>query len=144
MEGKGHGVAMHDSAVLIKGLYYGFNEHSLFLRVDIDRSFIRDIEDLSFEIGLNVEMGLTVKQTFEASYSVKGNIVKSTFPVEIVFSEVLEVATRFEFLGVKAGDKIGVWITLKTKEMMVGRIPVRGYLMITVPSETFEMEMWYV
>lgn len=144
MEGKGHGVAMHDSVLLIKGLYYGFNERSLFLRVDIDRSFIRDVEDLSFEIGLNVKTGLTVKQTFEASYSVKGNIVRSTFPVEMVFSEVLEVATRFESLGVKAGDKIEVWVSLKIKEMMVGRIPVRGYLMIIVPSDNFEMEMWYI
>jgi hypothetical protein len=54
----------------------------------------------------------------------------------------MEVA--FKSLGVKAGDKINVWSSLKIKEMLVDRIPVRGYLTINMPSENFEMEMWYV
>jgi hypothetical protein len=29
-------------------------------------------------------------------------------------------------------------------DMFVDRIPKRGYISIKVPSETFEMEMWYV
>jgi alpha-amylase/alpha-mannosidase (GH57 family) len=138
IEGKGHGVAMHDSISLIKALYYGFNENFLYLRVDIDRSFIQDIENMSFEIGLNG------KQTFVATHSLDGNVTKSDFPVEIMFSDVLEAAFPFQPLGFNAGDKIGVWISLKKKEMIVGRIPARGYLMITVPSEAFEMEMWYI
>ncbi len=138
LEGKGHGVSMHDSISLIKNLYYGFNESFLYLRVDIDKSFMQEIEDMSFEIGLNV------KKTYKITYETKNSKIKSPFPVEIIFSDVLEVEVPFEPLKVKAGDKIGVWVSLKKKEMIVGRIPGRGYLMITVPSETFEMEMWYI
>jgi len=28
--------------------------------------------------------------------------------------------------------------------MMVDRLPKRGYVSVKVPSESFEMEMWYV
>jgi len=138
IEGKGHGLAMHDAISPIKGLYYGFNEHLLFLRVDIDKSFVQNIDNLS------VEIGLIAPQSFEATYVFKDKSIKGTFPVKMVFSEVLEAAIPFELLGVRGKDKIEVWVTLKIKEMMVGRIPARGYLVIDVPSETFEMEMWYI
>ena len=29
-------------------------------------------------------------------------------------------------------------------EMIIDRMPQRGYLVVTAPSETFEAEMWYV
>ena len=138
LEGKGHGVAMHESVSLIKGCYFGFDEKSLYLRVDIDRSFIQNIADLCFEITI------VGTDTFESVYRVKGRTVESPLPVKIAFSEVLEVQAPLEALGVKADDKVSIGVSVKMKEMVVGRIPARGYLVIKVPSENFEMEMWYV
>jgi hypothetical protein len=138
LEGKGHGVAMHESVSLIKGCYFGFDEKSLYLRVDIDRSFIENMADLCFEITI------VGADTFESVYRVKGRTVESPLPVKIAFSELLEVQASLEALGVKADDKISIGVSVKMKEMVVGRIPARGYLVIKVPSETFEMEMWYV
>jgi len=138
LEGRGHGAAMHDSVLLMKGFYFGFDERSLYMRVDIDKSFIQNINDLSFEITI------AGKSTFESAYHVKRGLIESPLPIKATFSDILEMKVDFESLGVKAGDKINIWSSLKIKEMLVDRIPVRGYLTIKVPSENFEMEMWYV
>ncbi|HEY3275876.1 MAG TPA: glycoside hydrolase family 57 protein [Syntrophorhabdaceae bacterium] len=138
IEGKGHGMAMHEAEAVIKGCYYGFNEKSLFLRVDVSQSFIPDLKDLSFEISL------MTKEVHKLVYRVKGDAVEGSLPVRTAFSEILEMEVPFDAFGAKRGDKITIWISLKIKEMIVDRIPKRGYLSVAVPSENFEMEMWYV
>ena len=138
IEGKGHGMAMHEAQAIIKGCYYGFNERSLFLRVDVGQSFIADMKDVSFEISL------LMKETYKVVYHVKDNVIEGVLPVRIGFSEVLEMEVPFDAFGAKMGDKVTIWVCLKIKEMIVDRIPKRGYLAVPVPSENFEMEMWYV
>ncbi|MBA4418300.1 MAG: glycoside hydrolase [Syntrophus sp. (in: bacteria)] len=139
IEGKGHGTAMHQTVALIKGCFFGFNEKSLFLRIDMDKSFIENIEDLSFEIILTVK-----ETTSKIVYRVKGDVLESTLPVNIAFYDILEIEVPFESLGAQKGDTIAVSSSLKIKEMIVDRVPKRGYLAVRMPSENFEMEMWYV
>jgi hypothetical protein len=138
VEGKGHGAAMHESAALIKGLYYGFNECFLFLRIDLGKAFIADMEDVSFEISL------LLKETHKIVYRVRGEVLESTLPVRAVFSDVLEMEVRFDDLDAKKGDKITLWVSLKINDMVADRVPKRGYLAVCMPSEDFEMENWYV
>jgi len=47
-------------------------------------------------------------------------------------------------LGMKTGERINIWFSLKIKDMLVDRLPKRGYISVNIPSESFEMEMWYV
>ena len=129
---------MHESVSLIKGCYYGFNENNLFLRLDIDKTFINDIEDLSFEIDI------MAKADFKILYHMKDNTIESELSVQGSFSDVLELGIPFSALGLGKKEKINLWLSLKIKDMFVDRIPKRGYLTINVPSETFEAEMWYV
>lgn len=138
LEGKGHGVAMHDSAALLKGCYYGFNENSLFLRVDIDRNFIENMNDVSFEINLVTQSPLKI--IFHAGDASK----ETTLPVSLAYSDILEMECPLNALGIKAGEKINIWLSLKIKDMLVDRIPKRGYISVKTPSDSFEMEMWYV
>jgi alpha-amylase/alpha-mannosidase (GH57 family) len=138
LEGKGAGMAMHEGFPLMKGLYYGFNERSLFLRIDVGKVFISNVEDLSFEIGL------VMKETYKIVYKVKGRVIESPLKVRIAFSDILEVEVPFESLGARKDDRIAIWASLKINEMLVDRTPKRGYLTLNMPSENFEMEMWYV
>jgi alpha-amylase/alpha-mannosidase (GH57 family) len=137
-EGKGHGVAMHDTVALIKGCYYGFNENSLFLRADIDRNFIENMDDVSFEINI------IAHSPFKVIYRVKGAARETSLPVSLAFSDILEMECPLNALEMKTGEKINVWLSLKIKDMLVDRLPKRGYISVKVPSESFEMEMWYV
>lgn len=137
-EGKGHGVAMHDATVLLKGCYYGFNERSLFLRIDVDKRFIPDMKDVSFEITFG---GRTSSKVV---YHVRGARKETSLPVTIVFSDILEMECPMNSLSVKKGEKINIRVSLKIKDMIVDTVPKRGYLSVAVPSESFELEMWYV
>jgi len=138
LEAKGHGVAMHESFSLIKGCHFGFNNNSFFFRVDVDREFLNSTEDLVFEITI------IAKSTFLFSYHLKDGKVKAPLPIKIAFADILEMAVSFDDLKVKTGETINIWAMIKTKNMTISRIPSRGYLTIGVPSENFEMEMWYV
>jgi alpha-amylase/alpha-mannosidase (GH57 family) len=150
IEGRGHGVAMHESASMIKGCHYGFNERSLFLKVDIDRTFVQNPEDVSFDVNA------VGKTSLRMTYNVAGNALEvyakesggpyrqADLPVEGTYEESLEVAIPFDLLGVQRKEKVGVWVSLKLKGLEVDRIPKRGYLTVEMPAETFEMEMWYV
>jgi len=138
LEGKSHGVAVHESVSLMKGLYYGFNEKYLYLRIDIDKRYINGAMGFSFEIHIENS------QSFDICYSVRDNAVDASIPIEIAFVDIMEAQIPFESINAKPGDKIDVWATLKIKDMKVDRIPSRGYLSIITPSKDFEMEMWYV
>ncbi|MCX7966264.1 MAG: glycoside hydrolase family 57 protein [Syntrophorhabdaceae bacterium] len=139
IENKSHGVAIHESITLIKGLYFGFNERFFYLRADLNRSYLNSEDDITYDIQITAP-----QRTFNISYSVKDNIVKADIPIIIAYKDILEASIEVESLGVNAHDKLFLWLTLKIKEMRVDRIPSRGYLSITVPSKNFEMEMWYV
>lgn len=138
LEGKSHGVAVHDATSLMKGMYYGFNEKSLYLRVDIDKKYINGARDFAFEIHIEAS------ESFDIQYNVRDNSLSSGIPVEINFVDILELKIPFESLKIKPDDRIEIWVSLKIKDMKVDRIPSRGYLSIIAPSKNFEMEMWYV
>lgn len=138
IEGKGHGVAMHDTALLIKGCYYGFNENSFFLRADIDRNFVENMGDVSFEINLITESSTKI------IYRVKDAIKEAPIQVSLAYADILELECPRKALDMKADKKINIWLSLKVRDMMVDRLPKRGYVSVKVPSESFEMEMWYV
>lgn len=138
LEGKGYGTAMHQAVSIVKDLYYGFNESSLFLRIDLDKSFMSEAKNAVFEVTI---IG---KDEHRIEYNVRERSVKGDVPVEKGFEEILELAVPFDILGASPGEKLHVWISLKVDDMLIDRIPQRGYLAVTVPSETFESENWYV
>ncbi len=138
LEGKGHGVAMHDAVTLIKGCHFGFDERNLYLRLDINKGFVQNMEACSFEINL---IG---SETFKVVYRVRDGAVEGSLPIKAAFKEAFEMVVSFDSLGVKCNDKVGIWCSLKLDEMNVDRIPKRGYFPVKVPSELFEAEMWYV
>ncbi|MBP1748424.1 MAG: amylopullulanase [Deltaproteobacteria bacterium] len=138
VEGKGLGMAMHQAASIIKDCYYGFNESNLFLRIDLDKSFMSETENAIFEIVI------TGKDEHHLEYNVLERSVKGDVSAEGEYEDILETAIPFNALGASPKDKLEVWISLKINDMLIDRIPQRGYLVITMPSETFESENWYV
>ncbi len=138
VEGKGLGMAMHQAVSIIKDCYYGFNESNLFLRIDLDKSFMGETEKAVFEITI------MSNEEHQVEYDVHGRSIKGDVPAEGAFKDILEIAIPFDALGAAPLDKLEVWISLKINDMLIDRIPQRGYLVVMVPSETFESENWYV
>ena len=84
------------------------------------------------------------KTDYKILYHIKNKSVESELPLAADFAEILEVEIPYAALGVAKHEKFSLWLSLKIKDMIVDRVPRRGYLTVNVPSETFEAEMWYV
>ncbi len=135
--GQGRGVAMHSTRSLMTGCHYGFGDHSISVRIDFDRSFVRGMESPVFVVHC---MG---RKKLKIAVPAKGPAAGSP-SLSYACGEILEVQATIDALDVSAGDTIQVCVELKEGEVEVDRMPKRGYLSITVPSESFEAEMWYV
>ncbi len=150
IEGKGHGVAMHESLSVIRGLHYGFDQERLFLRVDLDKTFISGVTGLSFEASLTGRR--EIKVICEAGGAGCETLVEledgsrraSEKQALAAFAETFEMGVPFAAVDGRPGEKVQVWVVVKTQGMELDRIPKKGYLSLSVPKETFEMEMWYV
>ncbi len=138
IEGKGVGTAMHQAVSIIKDCYYGFDESNLFLRVDLDKGFMDQTEDAVFEIAIIGD------GEYQIEYNVHTRSIDADVPAEAEFEDIFEMTVPFSALGASPKDRLEVWISLKINDMLIDRIPQRGYLVVVVPAETFESENWYV
>ncbi len=135
-ESKVSGGAMHDHFCLFKSLYFGFNQDSFFLRVDVEKGFLEQKEDVKLELNLLASR----KQIL--TYDLKREILESPFPAKAKFFEIFEVQIpRAVFEGEKT---LLLWCTLKIDGKTYDRMPKKGYLLLDLPHENFEAEMWYV
>lgn len=131
----GSGVAMHEAG-LIRSVNFGFNRNSFFLRVDVERDFLKSREDFSFEISIQGE------KKYLISYFPKSGRIDSEIPISLAFSDILELEVPREKIDLTG--KILMSVAIKIDGVMYDRLPKKGLLSISVPGETFEAEMWYI
>lgn len=131
----GSGVAMHETG-FFRSLNFGFNEKSLFLRVDVEKEFLKSKEDFSFEVTLQAEEKVVI------SYSFSSGRVESEIPVSFAFRDVLELEVPREKIACRG--KILLSVSLKVNGVVYDRLPKKGHLAIKIPGENFEAEMWYI
>jgi alpha-amylase/alpha-mannosidase (GH57 family) len=136
--GIAYGTAMHQATPLIKGLYYGFDRYTLFLRLDLDRDALASLSKSSFEVTI------TAHETLRFRYTVGDGKLDSPVEVRAAFGEIFEAAVPFAAIGALPGQTIDVSLSVREGDVIVERIPARGILKVKVPSETFETEMWHV
>ncbi|HDS16880.1 MAG TPA: hypothetical protein ENN66_09825 [Proteobacteria bacterium] len=154
------GGAMHRSEYLAKGLYYGFNQSSFFLRVDIDR---KSLTSEGYNVSLKLVNSRQETAEFNSCYlQDAGRLIlvcegRKKQPqqrveenetelegVEFAVNSVFEIRIPFVLLGVKIGEDLNFSVTLKHQGQDVQRIPSGGYLHLTAPDPDFEERMWYV
>lgn len=138
IEGKGYGTAMHQAMTIIKDCYYGFDDANLFIRIDLDKGFMSEAQNAVFEVAI------ISGDEHAIEYNVRERSVKGDIPAEASFEDILEVTIPFSALGAFPKDRLEIWVSLKINDMLIDRMPQRGYLIITVPSATFEAENWMV
>lgn len=139
LEGRAYGVAMHESEPLIQGLHFGFDASNLYLRIDLDLTRLQ-VEQTSISLEINLLGGREERIVCDPEGGVKEGPSGSV----LSFVNVFEARIPLAVLMVKAGDTIRLSANVKIRGSKVDRIPKRGFLSVSVPSEEFEREMWYV
>ena len=148
------GGAMHRGATIISHIYYGFDLHNLFLRLDPSQSLQDDnVEDLAFYVNfiapksIDAEMRIAPTERRVTAKLFRGENAERKEVASInsvAANDVIEMALPFELLGVRPNDDLQFFITVERRHAEVEKWPYRGFIQVQVPTEDFEATMWQV
>ncbi len=145
--------AMHQSGVVLRRLYYGFNLTNLYLRFDLSAEALRkndtvivlDINSSSvnrFRLPLSVKKGGVSCKRF--SLEQEGNFKELPTKAKAAFSDILEFSVTFKEIGAEDSEFLNLHVVIEKDSRVIEEIPESGFIKITVPEEDYESYHWYV
>lgn len=156
------GGSMHQAQYLIRRLYYGFDEASLYFRIDGDTTILKP--SANDRVALNIY--LVTPATWKITIALQGKVNgASTDPgdkiavlsreesnrfeqvgvvTDVSVGQIVELGIPFKELELKGGDEMYFYVTLEVNGREVERCPVRSPLRMEVPTEDFETKKWVV
>lgn len=143
------GGSMHISESLISRIYYGFNEDSLFIRVDPKGNFADFPEDTTISIEIirpspfRVDIPLRKKTAAKLFGRSDGEWHEVKEVADVAVGDILECAIPFKDIKAKEHDELNIFLFIRRGDDEIERCPLRGYITITVPTADFESMMWY-
>ena len=143
------GGSMHMTEGLISRVYYGFNQQTLFIRVDPKSSFAAFPMDalLTIEIArpYPFRVDIPIREPGPTHLLRKSDAGWTEIKelMNIAIGDILECAIPFQDIKAKERDELNVFLSLRKDGENVERCPWRGYITLTVPTPDFEAMMWY-
>lgn len=136
----------------LRGVVYGFNLETLFLRLD----YVKAI--MPYEKAWNFTISFLFPCPMRAEVTVKGAIANGVFfskqpgvngwaesvPMQkLAAKDCVEAGIDFKTIGAIGGDEIRFFIDVEADGKRE-RWPSRGFLSVEVPTEDFEAQHWMV
>jgi len=143
------GGSMHKSDSILSMLFYGFNEDSLFVRLDPAVPFSELPEHTKFAVHVirpvRKKIVVTIKPLVSAELFEKTGDdwkpIKKITDIEI--RDIFEIGVSFSDLGAKEKDELNLFIAVLINGEEMERCPWRGYISLNVPTTEFEAMLWY-
>lgn len=149
------GKTMAHTDRFIRKLFYGFNETNFFIRFDLLKRGVADLQDKILKIefinparfGINMEFD---KKKDSANLSVSASLINNTNnanDIKAVFKNVLEMSIPISVIKANPLNPIDFYATLTYKNNLlveIERFPVNGYFEAIVPDKNFEIINWLV
>lgn len=146
-----HRSTMYKTERFLDEIYYGFNLHNLYIRID-------PILDIELEEDLKAEIVIFDNEEFRlifpfgkkdvSSYAFirafNGKTEKIKDIESIRADKIIELSIPFSELKLKAGETVKINIKLEKNDIEIERYPQKGFILLTVPDENFERIMWRV
>ncbi|HET6514925.1 MAG TPA: glycoside hydrolase family 57 protein [Thermodesulfovibrionales bacterium] len=143
------GGSMHMTESFISRIYYGFDQSTLFVRVDPKKTFddlpegahlsIHITQPFPFKVTVSLRNG--AKATLFSKSDGEWRAVKAVEGVAV--DEILECAIPFQDIKAKERDELNLFLSIEREGKEIERCPWRGYVTVTVPTADFEAMMWY-
>lgn len=145
----GHtGGSMHSSESLLTRIYYGFNQDTLFIRIDPAIPFtefpessaiaLEIIRPHTFQILIPLGVGRAIIYRREEEGL---TIVREL--TDYAINDILEFSIPFNDLLVKEKEEVDFFVAVIRDGEEMERCPWRGYISVIVPTPDFEAMMWY-
>jgi len=156
------GDAMHHANPEVKGIYAGFNQEKMFIRVDVEEGLLERNDSseafllIQFLAPSLVQVELQLHQTARRLpariYEVEAGVGRDSRVdsrkerevegLEAAADKIIELAIPVQALRGKDGDEIKFMVVLGRNGKERERWPRSGYLSATVPSEEVVSNFW--
>jgi alpha-amylase/alpha-mannosidase (GH57 family) len=146
---KKSGGSMHKAESILSGFYYGFNNSSLFLRVDPSTPFAQLPDPFEFVIYFvspsDMKIIVSLQPPFKAAlFRKKDDSWENIKDLpDIAINDIFEIAIPFHDLQAKENDELTLFMKILKHGEEIERCPWRGYITCTVPTPDFESLLWY-
>ncbi|HXX58647.1 MAG TPA: glycoside hydrolase family 57 protein [Thermodesulfovibrionales bacterium] len=143
------GGSMHMTESLLSRVYYGFNQDTLFIRVDPKRFFSDFPEDTELSVLIikpfPYKVTTSLRDGGEAKIMTKtaSGWIAVSGSADVAVADIFECALPFRDIKAKEHDELNFFLSLHKGDEEIERCPWRGYITITVPTPDFEAMMWY-
>ncbi|UCF79209.1 MAG: hypothetical protein JSW03_02850, partial [Candidatus Eiseniibacteriota bacterium] len=144
------GSSMHQAFSVVRALYYGFDEETLFLRIDtMERPSCSEFSDIT--LFFEIASPLRVRLKIEMGPACGGVIVErrdnsqwkeTAAPVTAAMGDIIELGVSFSELGLGPHDKVDAILLVLREGMVVESWPSQEKLSFEVPSDEFESTVW--
>lgn len=145
------GGSMHKTESLLSDIYYGFDLHNLFLRIDPRLPFS------GFPEGSSIFIYFLRPFEFKLEIQIKGNYKAELFKklqtqwhkvsdiTQLAIADIVEIGIPFADINVKQGEELNLFITVSRHfgTVEIERSPWRGYISLISPTPEFPAIMWY-
>jgi alpha-amylase/alpha-mannosidase (GH57 family) len=153
--------AMHRAGhVMLSCFYYGFSVDEIFLRFDLDKLAVENIEELELEV-LFPEKAVKIRSVLDPVHRrftcvfqkigeskvdrspTLGTVEESGSKIRAAFEKVLEMAIPFDALGCSREERLELFITIQIPGSFGERWPIYGTFSAELPGTDFAVRMWH-
>jgi alpha-amylase/alpha-mannosidase (GH57 family) len=146
------GGTMHQSETILKQLYFGFNNDTLFFRFDLSHqgngNGALGMSILLINKGLKISVpALSNNMPLEYVVSRLSDDEKWTAVKKCstsAFDRILEIAIKFEDINAVRGETLKLIATIDRSGAAIEHCPEFGAIQITLPSDDYESQQWNV
>ncbi len=137
----------------LQSIWFGFSIDKLLIRVDADgpareRLAAADCLRIGFVDPADWEIAVTDPASPRPSAHLRHGVADSGDPagagIEVATDKILELAVRFDRLGLKAHEPVRFYVELLKGDASLDRAPREGIFELSVPTPDFERIMWQV
>ena len=140
--------SMHGVRNCLDALYYGCGREALFLRLDFPEHFRK--EHPSFQVRISINGGIDDRLYASIRENKLANLefwraneqlqvpIAASESLQVSYSQIFEVRLTFDTLGISAGSKIHLQISLWADDLPLQMMPQEGGLILDL-SEEFQI-----
>ena len=137
--------SMHGVSQLVEALYYGYSDKAVYLRVDLDETFLHDHPDFEIRVNTDGESRARLHATVGA-----GGVKAVEFwkggesllvplgtgdQVQVAFQKVFELRLDYSILGVMPHERISLQVAIWLNGLPLQVLPQEGWLALELTED---------
>lgn len=137
--------SMHGGEEALEALYYGHNDHALYVRLDLNERFLSQFPQ--FEIRINIDgegrarLHATVGRGGLGLVQFWKHDEQVLFPLgtgdslKVGFERIFELQMDYKLIGVATGEKVRLHVSVWAEDLPLQVVPAEGWLTLELAAD---------